>query len=99
MFSKNLYINPKKSFFFQNIYFLFYLLSKIKATIKVTNCQIEAVKNIYRTKKSLNKSIYALARNYKKTKKNKKLNTSLNENTFVKAIIPNTIVTFSVKNL
>ena len=74
-------------------------LSKIKATIKVTHCQIEAVKNIYRTKKSLNKSIYALARNYKKTKKNKKLNTSLNENTFVKAIIPNTNVTFSVKNL
>ena len=44
-------------------------LSTIKAEIKATHCQIDAVTNICRTKKGLAKSVYALSPGQKKTQK------------------------------
>ncbi len=75
-------------------------LSTIQAQIKATHCQIDAVTNICRTKKCLAKSVYAfsaLSRGQKKTQKKHKLNSSLNENTFIKAIIPINNIVFSIE--
>ncbi len=63
-------LNNAKSLIYSNLGATDSKLSTIKAKIKAIHCQIDAVTNMCRTKKGLAKSVHALSRGQKKTKKN-----------------------------